>query len=187
MHIIVGLGNPGPEYENTRHNMGFKVITSLSSMFSPVEFKHKKKCFSLVGEALFEGRKIIFAQPQTYMNLSGQAVSALLHWHKVSPNNLIVIYDDVDLEVGQIRIRSGGGSSGHRGVESVISETGTSDFIRIRIGIGRDDLKDVKDYVLEPISFEQQQVLTPAVDSAAKAAISIILNGVDFAMNQFNK
>ncbi len=189
MYLIAGLGNPDKEYEDTRHNLGFKVIDEiLSSRFSLSALKRKKKCDAYIAEVSLAGRKLIFAQPQTYMNNSGVPVSSLLSWYKIPPEHLIVVYDDVDLEVGQLRIRLGGGFGGHHGVESVIQHAGTPDFIRVKIGIGRDSMfKDVSDYVLSKIPPEEKELLNQAITSAAAAVMEIVASGVDSAMNKFNK
>jgi PTH1 family peptidyl-tRNA hydrolase len=187
MYIIVGLGNPGAEYENTRHNIGFKVIDELAKRLGLSELKQKNKLQSFIGEASYKGRKLILAQPTTFMNNSGLAISSILNWHKVSPNDLIVIYDDVDLEVGQVRLRPQGGAGGHHGVESVIEHLSTTEFNRIRIGIGRQGfLGDVSAHVLGNITPPERELLEPAIIKAADAALSIIAEGMPAAMNRFN-
>ncbi len=173
MYLIVGLGNPGPEYENTRHNLGFKVIDELARRLGITSLK--SKCHSFIAEARINGHKVIIAQPQTFMNNSGPAVRGLLEWFKLKPQNLILIYDDVDLEVGQLRLREKGSAGGHHGVESVIASAGTTHFARVRIGIGRENLvDDVTDYVLQKIPASQRESLEEAVVSAADAIESMI-------------
>jgi len=187
MYIIAGLGNPGPEYENTRHNIGFKVVEELARRLGLNELKQKHKLQSFIGEGSYEGHKLILAQPTTFMNNSGLAVSSILSWHKVSPNDLIVIYDDVDLEVGQVRLRPQGGAGGHHGVESIIEHISTTEFNRIRIGIGRQGFSgDVSDYVLSKIPPSERELLDPAIIKAADAALLIIAEGMPAAMNKFN-
>lgn len=150
MFLVVGLGNPGPEYEDTRHNLGARVVAELASRLHITTLKEKH--YSFVGEGKIVDHKIILAQPQTFMNNSGSAVRGLLQWYKLDHKALILIYDDVDLEVGQIRIRDMGTAGGHHGVESVIASIGATEFARVRIGIGREDLAaDVTDYVLKRI------------------------------------
>src|SRR3989339_753503 len=179
MFLIVGLGNPGVEYENTRHNAGFMAIEELARNLSVSELKQKKKCHALIAE-----HKIILAQPQTYMNLSGQAVSSLLQWYKISIEKLIVVYDDVDLEPGQLRVKRGGGSGGHHGIESVIGQTEDSSFIRVRIGIGKGPTPgDVTNYVLGKIPSGQKEILNETISRAAEAVSLIISKGLDLAMN----
>ncbi|OGC38734.1 hypothetical protein A2526_01900 [candidate division WOR-1 bacterium RIFOXYD2_FULL_36_8] len=149
--------------------------------------KHKKKCNALVAEGNLDTHKIIFAEPQTYMNLSGEAVVSLMSWHKISSNHLIVIYDDVDLEPGQIRVRKGGGAGGHHGVESIMQHIGRGDFTRIRIGVGKGVTSgDVRAHVLGKIPPEQKAVFSDAVIRAAEAVSVLILNGLENAMNRFN-
>jgi len=186
MFLIVGLGNPGPEYEDTRHNLGFRVINELASRLGISSLKSKHHSF--IGEGKIGDHKVILAEPQTFMNESGPAVRGLLSWYKLEIKNLMVIYDDVDLEVGKIRIREGGSAGGHHGVESVIAAIGTSEFARVRIGIGRENLTaDVTDYVLQKIPPSQREPLDTAIATAADAVEEIIKNGLDKAMNSFNK
>lgn len=185
MYLIVGLGNPGPEYEKTRHNLGFKVIEELARRLGIPSLK--SKCHSFIGEAKIDDHKVILTQPQTFMNNSGPAVRGLLEWFKIKSDNLILIYDDVDLEVGQLRLREKGGAAGHHGVESVIDSVGTPQFARVRIGIGRENLTDdVTDYVLQAIPPSQRESLEQAVVSAADAVLAIISDGLSAAMNRFN-
>lgn len=193
MRLIVGLGNPGPEYVNTRHNLGFEVIAELARRLRLASFK--TKCNSLIARSKIDDKKILLAQPQTFMNNSGPAVRGLLDWFKIDPQDLILIYDDVDLEVGRLRIREKGNAGGHRGVESVINSVGTTQFPRVRIGIGRPCLPagrenltdDVADYVLRRIPAEQSEALAQAVVLAADAVESILGRGLAAAMNQFNQ
>jgi len=186
MYLIIGLGNPGEEYKNTRHNLGFRVVAELASRLKISSFK--SKCQSFMGEARIEKNKVIIAQPQTFMNNSGLAVRGLMEWFKIKPDKLILIYDDVDLEVGQLRIRESGNAGGHHGVESVISSVGTTSFPRIRIGIGREDLtSDVTNYVLQRIPPSQRDRLEEAIISAADAVENIISHGLSQAMNKFNQ
>ncbi|MFH1541640.1 MAG: aminoacyl-tRNA hydrolase [bacterium] len=184
MYLIVGLGNPGAEYENTRHNLGFKVIDELAARFQLTAFK--KKLNSEIAEIKINNHKVILAKPQTFMNNSGVAVRALMSWYKFKPENLIVIYDDVDLEVGQLRVRDKGNAGGHHGIESVIQHLGTTQFGRVRIGIGREGYGDVADYVLQAIPHSQSEILAEAVTKAAEAVESSILHGLVRTMNSFN-
>lgn len=184
MYLIVGLGNPGPEYAETRHNLGFKVIDLLAG---ELKLSFKNKCQAEIAETLLGGHKIILAKPQTFMNNSGLAVRELASWYKIAPQKVIVIYDDVDLEVGQLRLREKGNAGGHHGMESVIAHLGTTDFPRIRIGIGRDNLSgDVADYVLRIIPAAQKPALDETVVLAADAIGAIVAEGIAKAMNKFN-
>ncbi|MBI5078576.1 aminoacyl-tRNA hydrolase [Candidatus Saganbacteria bacterium] len=185
MFLIVGLGNPGPEYRSTRHNLGFEVIDELAARLAITPFKIKHHSF--VGEGKIGEHKIILAKPQTFMNNSGAAVRGLLLWHRQAVDKLVLIYDDVDLEVGRIRVREKGSAGGHHGVESVIASLGTPEFARVRIGVGREDLRgDVSDYVLWKIPPAQKEALAAAVVTAADAAQAIVTSGLSAAMNKFN-
>lgn len=187
MYLIIGLGNPGSEYEATRHNLGFLAVEELAKKLGLAEFKNKTKVHAFVGESIFEDKKIILAQPTTFMNNSGLAAQALLNWYKILPEHLIVIHDDVDLEVGQVRVRPSGGAGGHHGIESIIAHINSTEFNRIRVGIGRESLSgDVSGYVLGKIKPEEQDILTTAIIKAADAALVIISKGTAAAMNQFN-
>ena len=185
MYLIIGLGNPGSEYENTRHNLGFRVINELASRLGLKSLKSKHQSF--IGEGVIAGHKVLLAEPQTFMNNSGAAVRELLSWYKIDVKKLIVIYDDVDLEVGQIRVREKGSAGGHHGIESLIAHAGTTEFARVRIGISRPSLTgDVADYVLQNIPPAQREPLEAAIVTAADAAVSIITDGLAAAMNKFN-
>lgn len=186
MYLIVGLGNPGAEYAHTRHNLGFKVIAELAARRQIVTFKEKSN--SHITETNLENHRVILVQPQTFMNNSGPAVRGLLEWFKIPPGHLILIYDDVDLPAGELRLREKGNAGGHHGVESVIESLRTTQFSRIRIGIGRPDLSgDISDYVLQKISAAEQEVLAEAVSRAADAVAAIVREGIAKAMNEFNK
>ncbi len=185
MKIIAGLGNPGLRYAGTRHNMGFSVITELSDAFK-ISVK-KKECKSVTGHGIIADEKVILAMPQTYMNLSGEAVSELLHFYKCEPRDLIIIYDDIDLDVGRIRIREKGSAGGHNGIKSIIKCIGTDEFDRIKVGVGaRDEQQDLVDHVLGRFSKEQLPVIRDAVSRAALAAEEIIRAGAASAMNKYN-
>lgn len=185
MYLIVGLGNPGKEYENTRHNLGFRVIEMLAARLKLASFKEKHR--SLIGEIQLTDKKLLLVQPQTFMNHSGEAVSEIMRWHKILPSRLIVIYDDVDLEVGQIRIREKGNAGGHHGIESIIAHLKTTEFARVRVGLGRENLTgDVTDYVLAPIPPSQKDLLDEAVVKAAQAVEAILIEGLQKAMNKYN-
>jgi PTH1 family peptidyl-tRNA hydrolase len=185
LYLIVGLGNPGEEYENTRHNLGFRVINELASRLGLKSLKSKHQSF--IGEGVIAGHKALLAEPQTFMNNSGAAVKGLLSWYKIDPQKLIVVYDDVDLPVGQIRLREQGSAGGHHGIESVIASVGTTEFARVRIGIGRDSLTgDVAGYVLQNIPTAQREPLEAAVVTAADAVEAVIADGLAVAMNKFN-
>lgn len=185
MYVVVGLGNPGKEYQDTRHNLGFKVIDELAKRANLSSFKAKHR--ALVADMTLADHKVILCQPQTFMNLSGEAVKELVSWHKVAPEHIIVAYDDVDLEVGQLRVREGKSSGGHHGIESLIQHLGTPNFIRVRIGISRpSNFADVSEHVLQKIPGSEKQLLDPAIILAADAIEAVILKGLVAAMDQFN-
>ena len=195
MMIIVGLGNPGIKYKNTRHNVGFMAVAYLaeanSIRFNKSDFK------SQWGKGVIHGKVVILSKPQTFMNLSGKAVKVLADFFRIEPKDILVIYDDIDLELGAIRIRLGGGSGGHRGMQSIIEYLGTNDFPRIRLGIGRPKneaeglrLKaegDVSDYVLSPFNSEEKGMLKQMLDRAKEAVEVVLKDGIEKAMNRFNK
>ena len=188
MYLVVGLGNPGKEYESTRHNIGFRVIDRLSA---DLNIKVSKGlCQAITGQGDSAGHKLILAKPQTFMNLSGDSVFELVKWFKIEKDKLIVIYDDLDLDVGALRIRPKGNSGGHKGVDSTIKRLGTTEFIRIRIGIGRPDrtlMKDENpDYVLSRIPKEEVEAIDHAILSAAEAVPLIMKESLETAMNKYN-
>lgn len=185
MYIIVGLGNPTKEYEGTRHNMGFAAVDALADKIgiSVTEKKHK----ALFGKGVIGGMKVILAKPQTFMNLSGESVRAMADYYKVSPEEIIVIFDDISLDMGQLRVRGKGSAGGHNGIKSIIAHLGTQEFARVRVGVGdKPKNMDLADYVLGRLSKGEQEVMGDAVRAAADAAVTIIEDGVDTAMNRFN-
>jgi PTH1 family peptidyl-tRNA hydrolase len=186
MYIIVGLGNPTREYQATRHNVGWDVITRISDDCRiPLDSKRHK---AICGHGYIEGEKVVLAQPVTYMNLSGESVRELADFYKVTPNEIIVIYDDVSLEVGQLRIRKKGSAGGHNGMKSIIAHLGTDEFPRIKVGIG-DKPKDwdLADYVLSRFQGEEQPAIRDALKNSSDACRMIITSGIDAAMNQYNR
>ncbi|MFH1710611.1 MAG: aminoacyl-tRNA hydrolase [bacterium] len=188
MYLVVGLGNPEKEYEFTRHNIGFRVIDRLSKDLNTTVSKNQ--CRALIGQGAIGSHKIILAKPQTFMNLSGDSVLELVKWYKIEKDRLIIIYDDLDLDIGKLRIRPKGNSGGHKGVESIIDRLGTTEFVRIRIGIGRPDKIILKengsDYVLSNIPKKEQEAIDQAILSAAEAVTKVIGNSVEAAMNEHN-
>ena len=185
MYIIVGLGNPGREYENTRHNIGFDVIDKLADQenIGVLEKKHK----AIIGKGVIAGQKCILAKPQTFMNLSGESVRAAADFYKVEPENILVIYDDVSLEPGQLRIRGKGSAGGHNGIKNIIAHLGTQEFPRIKVGVGeKPGSMDLADYVLSRFSKGEQEMMDQAFREAAEAAAAVIGQGIDAAMNHFN-
>jgi PTH1 family peptidyl-tRNA hydrolase len=162
--LIVGLGNPGPRYQWTRHNAGFMVLDRLSHLAGiPVA----KKGFSgLIGEGFWQGHRLILLKPQTFMNLSGRSLAEIARFHKILSEEIIVVHDDLDIPFGRVRLKKGGGHGGHNGLRSILSVFGTGDFIRLRIGIGRPVRGDVVDYVLQPFSAIEMQDLASVLDGA---------------------
>ncbi len=185
MYIIVGLGNPGKQYEKTRHNMGFVAIDKIAHELGVKVNKIKAK--SLIGEANIAGEKIVLVKPQTYMNLSGEAVFELLSYYKLSTENLIVIYDDIDISQGNIRIRKSGGAGTHNGMRSVVSSINSKNFIRIRVGIGTEHKQNIISYVIGgSISKKDKEILDKGTTSAAESIFDIVTVGIDKAMNIHN-
>ena len=181
----MGLGNPGSKYRNTRHNIGFRVIDKLAAYFS-IKLKEEGNLYRY-GRGKILGEDAILAEPVTYMNKSGDAVSELLHYYKVSPSDLILIYDDIDLDSGKLKIKARGGSGGHRGCASVISAIDTEDFVRIRIGIGRPTLGlDAVEYVLSEFTPSEVSIIENAVEGASDAVKMIVSNDLAGAMNKYN-
>lgn len=186
MYLIVGLGNPEADYSKTRHNMGFNVINKLSEKYGIETNKTKFK--ALVGNGTIEGEKVILLKPQTFMNLSGEALIEAMNFYKISNENIIVIYDDIDTLPGTIRIRKTGSAGSHNGMKSVIHNISTEEFSRIRVGIGRPEhTNDMINYVIGHIPEEEVDLLDKGCDLAKDAVTEIIKNGIDSAMNKFNK
>ena len=183
MYIIAGLGNPGKKYENTRHNIGFITIDSLASKHNITVDKLKFK--ALVGEGRISGQKVILVKPQTYMNLSGESIQEVMNFYKVDPENLIIIYDDIDLDLGALRIRKSGSAGTHNGMRSVVQHINSTAFPRIRIGMGGPK-GDIVDFVIGGMSKAESEVLKETVDKAAEAIDCIIESGIDMSMNRYN-
>ena len=185
MYLIVGLGNPGKEYENTRHNMGFKVLNKLSKKYNiPITMS---KFIGKYGTGIIENEKVILLEPQTYMNLSGEAIRPMLDFYKVDYSNLLVIYDDIDVEPGKVKIRTKGGPGTHNGMKSVVKEIGTEEFPRIRVGIGQPIIKlAMIDYVIGYVPEEELTILEEGIEKAEKAIEEILKHGINYAMNKFN-
>lgn len=184
--IIVGLGNPGKKYENTRHNVGFCTIDYLSAKYGIKVNRLKHK--ALTGDGVIKGERVLLVKPQTFMNLSGESINEIAEWYKLPMERLIVIYDDVDLPVGTIRIRPKGSSGTHNGMKSVIYQLQSDEFPRIRIGIGKAPEEwDLADYVLSRFSGEESADIAKSIERAAEAAAVIVQSGVEAAMNLYNQ
>ena len=184
MFIIAGLGNPGKKYENTRHNMGFLTIDLLAEEYDIKVDKLKFK--SLVGEGRIAGQRVLLVKPQTYMNLSGESVQEVMHFYKLDPEELIVIYDDLDLEVGALRLRKFGSAGTHNGMRSVVQHLNSDRFPRIRLGIGANGKRDIIDHVIGGFSKDEVPVLEEAVTKAVSAIECMLGEGIDRAMSQYN-
>lgn len=185
MYLIVGLGNPEEEYSNTRHNMGFNTINELAKRYNINVSKKKFK--GLYEICNIEGKKVILLKPQTFMNLSGESIKEIVEYYNIPIEKIIVIYDDMDIEKGSIKIRKKGGAGSHNGMKSIIENLNTEDFARIRIGIGKPENNyDKINYVIGNLSKEEREALKVGVEKAAEAVIEILKNSVEIAMNKFN-
>jgi PTH1 family peptidyl-tRNA hydrolase len=183
--LITGLGNPGREYRGNRHNIGFMMLDHLADQLGVKLSRLQSK--ALVGSANLDGRRVILAKPQTFMNLSGDAVGALVRFYKVPLEHLLVAHDDLDLPLGTLRMRPGGGSAGQKGLGSIIQKLGTQDFPRLRLGIGRPPGRmDAADYVLQDFSPAERDMLEAGLSRACAAAQVFVREGLEAAMNQYN-
>ena len=177
MYLIVGLGNPENEYAHTRHNMGEKNNINIT----------KSKFKGLYETGIIQGKKVILLKPQTYMNLSGESIKEVVNFYNIEPKEIIVIYDDIDIEKGKIKLRKKGGAGSHNGMKSVVEELNTTDFARIRVGIGQPEFKsDMINYVIGKVPEDEQKILKEGTHKAAEAVEEILKNGIDIAMNKFN-
>jgi len=193
MKLIVGLGNPGREYAHNRHNIGFMCLNHLAKAHG-IQLD-KKQGQARTGSGEIAGNKVVLARPQTYMNLSGESVSRLTHKFKVSPEDLLVIHDDLDLPLGKIRLRHGGGSGGHKGIDSIIACLGNRDFHRIRVGIGRPDTAEgpaedgeteIIDYVLSDFTPDEKKIIIKVIPEVTEAILCLLNEGLTAAMNKYN-
>lgn len=185
MYLIAGLGNPTKEYDKTRHNVGFSVIDVLADRYriDISEKKHKALC----GRGVIEGQKVLLLKPQTFMNLSGESIRAAADYYKIEPEEMIVIYDDISLDPGQLRIRLKGSAGGHNGIKNIIANLGTQDFPRIKVGVGaKPPRMDLADYVLSRFGSGEQKLMEEAFGEAAEAAVMMMTDGAERAMNHFN-
>lgn len=187
MFIIVGLGNPSKEYEGTRHNVGFDVIDAIADTYNISVDGKKNRAY--IGKGIMEGQKVILAKPQTFMNLSGESVRGLVDYYKIDETTeLLIIFDDVSLDVGQLRIRKKGSAGGHNGIKSIIQHLGTHEFMRIKVGVGEKPKGyDLADYVLGHFSKADRQVMEDGYKEAVDAAAQIVQGDIEAAMNAHNK
>lgn len=186
MKVIVGLGNPDRKYHGTRHNIGFQTIDYLSDKYGiSVDMKKHK---GLIGKAIIEGQKVLLVKPMTYMNLSGECLRQVMDYYKLEPEDFIVIFDDVSLDVGQLRIRKKGSAGGHNGIKSIISHLGSMEFPRIKIGVGEKPKGyDLADYVLGHFTKDELAVYDECMPEIAGAVELMVWDEIDKAMNQYNK
>ncbi len=185
MKLVAGLGNPGSRYEDTRHNLGFRVVDELADRWR-IDMG-RQKFSAAVGDGVIAGERVLLLKPLTFMNLSGQAVQAAMAFHKLAIEDLLVVSDDLDLPTGQLRVRASGSSGGHRGLESIIRLLGSDGFSRVRIGIGRASRDDAVSHVLGSFSAAEEAVTETAIRRAADAVECWIVEGVTAAMNRFNR
>lgn len=187
MFIIAGLGNPTLRYEGTRHNVGFDVIDLLADKYNIAVDTRKGRAF--IGKGIIEGKKVILAKPQTYMNLSGESIRSLADYYKIDEEEeLIVLYDDVSLDVGQLRIRKKGSAGGHNGIKSIIQHLGTDVFMRVKIGVGEKPKNyDLADYVLGHFSKAEREQMEEGYANCVKAVGMMVNGGADAAMNEYNR
>lgn len=186
MYLIVGLGNPGRDYVGTRHNIGFEAVDALCSKFDIS--MNKEKFRAIMGEGRIGGEKVVVAKPQTFMNLSGESVREMRDWYKLEPEEILVIYDDISLPTGKLRIREKGSAGGHNGIKNIIYQLQTDIFPRIKIGVGQPQHPDFdcKDYVLGHFSKEETEILIQTVIRTTEAVETLIAQGAKTAMNRFN-
>ena len=184
--LIVGLGNPGPEYQRTRHNIGFRCVELLADKLNCRIDKAKFQ--GLYGQTIYNGQKLLLLKPLTYMNLSGRSVLQLSAYFQIPPQRIIIVFDDISLEPGRVRIRANGSAGGHNGIKSIIQELGSQDFPRVKIGVGAKPHPDfdLADWVLSAFSASEEKALAVSLENAAMAALTIIDLGVSAAANQFN-
>ncbi len=186
MYLIVGLGNPGPRYDGSRHNIGFEAVDKIASSYhiSLTKLAHK----GMFGEGSIQGEKVLLIKPQTFMNLSGECVAGFKEYYKVEDNHVIVLYDDVSLETGKLRVRPGGGAGGHNGMKSIIYMLKTDAFVRIRMGVGspKNPNMDLADYVLGRFAKEEMDAMRSCILNAEYALELIVRFGADYAMNKLN-
>jgi PTH1 family peptidyl-tRNA hydrolase len=182
--IIAGLGNPGAQYANTPHSIGFETVDAIAAESGAV-WENKKAFKCLMAKCSFAGMPVLLVKPQTFMNLSGDSIAPVVKYHNAAPSDLLVVQDDIDLTAGRIRIRKGGSSGGHNGIKSVIERLGTQAFTRLKLGVGK-DRANVVGHVLGKFSPEMRKIMDLEVAASVKAAAAILRNGPDQAMNEFN-
>ena len=184
--LVVGLGNPGPRYERNRHNAGFMVADVLAQQEGIAAWRNSTRFSAQIAKGTLAENEILLVKPQTFMNLSGRSVGMVARFYSVPVEHILVVHDDVDLDLGRLKIKSGGGDGGHKGVSSMARELGSSAFIRVRFGIGRPQFGDVPDFVLQDFRKDEMHIVKTQISRAAEAAQMVIARGLKEAMNHFN-
>jgi len=184
MKIVAGLGNPGAQYANTPHSVGFEALDALAAA-AGVAWEEKRQFKCLMTAVSVEGERVLLVKPQTFMNLSGESVAPVVKYHNATAADLLVVHDDIDLPLGRMRIRKGGSCGGHNGVRNIIERLGTQDFVRLKLGVGK-DRSDVVGFVLGKFSPDARKVMDVVVAEAVKAVAAVVAHGADSAMNAFN-
>lgn len=183
--IIVGLGNPGEQYENTRHNVGYRVVEKVAEKLNIAI--NKEKFSGMYGEGSYNGKKVMLLKPTTYMNLSGESVCEIVDFYKLPLSELLVVYDDIDIDLGNIRIRPEGSSGTHNGMRNIADMLGSHDFARVRVGTGKPtEGLDLAEYVLGKFNDNEKDIIKKSIDDAAEAVLEILDNGIEKAMNIYN-
>lgn len=189
MKIVIGLGNPGSKYEFTRHNIGFRIVDSLARDMG-IEFNKVKSYYSLISRGMINNHKVMLVKPQTFMNLSGRAVNRVVSYYKIPLQDLLIVYDDLNLELGQVRIRKKGSSGGHKGIESIMQYLNSEDIPRLRIGIGNPSVNynfDCVSYVLSNFNNDEEDKIEKVIQLSTKAVKTIIEYGFEKAMRKYNR
>jgi len=184
--MVVGLGNPGPRYEGNRHNVGFMVVDRLAQRGDAMRWQHSERFTAELSKGRLERQQVVLVKPQTYMNLSGRCVGPLSRFYQVSPEQVVAVHDDVDLDPGRLKIKSGGGDGGHKGLRSLTQEMGSQQFIRVRCGVGRPACGDVTDYVLQDFAQAERDAVQDQIARASDAVTAVITGGLRTAMNRYN-
>jgi peptidyl-tRNA hydrolase, PTH1 family len=184
--LLVGLGNPGRRYQGNRHNVGFMVADVLASSGEDLQIRPNSRFQAELGKGHLDRQPVLLLKPQTYMNLSGRSAAAVSRFYEVEPERVVVIHDDVDLELGRLRVKAGGGDGGHKGIRSLAQELGSPAFVRVRFGVGRPPVGEVEDFVLQDFRAEERPVVEEATGRAAEAVRAVLGEGVKAAMNRFN-
>jgi PTH1 family peptidyl-tRNA hydrolase len=184
--IVVGLGNPGPRYRGNRHNVGFMVVDLLSERGEDLRWRRSERFACELSKGQLDTTPVVLVKPQTYMNLSGTSAGPLVRFYGAAPGRVVVIHDDVDLELGRLKVKAGGGDGGHKGLRSLSQELGSGDYLRVRFGVGRPEMGDVTDHVLADFADEERGIVSDQIDRAAEAVTTIMRQGIAAAMNRYN-